>query len=317
MKKYLMLAVAALIAAAPAALNGQAKKPSLMVLPDDTWMTQNGYMTKVDNQGEETYVPDYNKALNENPNLKLVINKIGGMFAERGFTLVDLSAKLASLKTKAAEDAVNTSKSGAAVATNPMDQLLQVARPDIAIKLMYKLKQTGPKKSVTFDLTAIDAYSLSNVANAQGTGLPTIGGDEDVLLEEAVLSHVDNFAESLQTYFDDILANGRIINLDIKVWDSAGIDLEEEFDGTELGEIIDDWVNENTQEHRYTNNGGTEYSIEFTDVRMPLYNEKGKANDARAFAQKLRKFLAAAPYNLVCKVQPRGQGRAIVAIGEK
>ncbi len=312
-----MLAIAALIAAAPAALNGQAKKPSLMVIPDDTWMTQNGYMTKVDNQGEETYVPDYNKALNENPNLKLVINKIGGLFADRGFNLVDLSAKLQSLKTKAAEDAVNTSKSGAAVATNPMDQLLQTARPDIAIRLLYKLKQTGPKKSVTFDMTAIDAYTLENVANASGTGLPTIGGDEDALLEEAVLSHVDNFAESMQTYFDDIIENGRKINLDIKVWDSSDVDLEEEYDGTELGEIIDDWVNANTVNHRYSNDGGTEHSIEFTGVRMPLYNEKGKANDARAFAQQLRKYLAGAPYNLVCKVQPRGQGRAILAIGEK
>lgn len=318
MKKIFAIAAALLISAASVATFAQAKKPALMVIPSTKWMTQNQYVTNVEVQGQTKEVPDYLRAIHNDPDLQGVINQIGKMFNERGFQLVDLEARLNKIAQKQAEDAVNSSKtSGASINKNPMDQLLETARPDIRLALDYRVNKIGPKRSITFDLTGFDAYSDKNVASASGTGLPSFTVETAVLLEEAVLAHIDNFTDQLQNHFDDILENGREITMDVKVWDSAPIDLEEEFDGTELGEIIDDWVNENTVNHRYSNDGASENMIEFSGIRMPIYNEKGKAMDAKQFGNKLQKFLAAAPYNLECKVQPRGQGRVIVVIGEK
>ena len=43
----------------PAFVFGQAKKPSLMVVPSDLWCNQNGYMTEENSMGEMVPVPDY------------------------------------------------------------------------------------------------------------------------------------------------------------------------------------------------------------------------------------------------------------------
>ena len=40
-----------------------------------------------------------------------------------------------------------------------------------------------------------------------------------VLLEEAVLAHLDNFNGTLMTHFDDLFENGREVIMRIKVWD--------------------------------------------------------------------------------------------------
>ncbi|MCB0383400.1 MAG: hypothetical protein KDD05_08920, partial [Psychroserpens sp.] len=45
---------------------GQAKKPTLMVVPSDVWCNQNGYMIEFDNQGSTIRIPDYKRAFQEN-----------------------------------------------------------------------------------------------------------------------------------------------------------------------------------------------------------------------------------------------------------
>ena len=48
---------------------GQAKKPTLMVVPSDVWCNQNGYMLEFDNEGSVQKLPDYKKAFQENSDL--------------------------------------------------------------------------------------------------------------------------------------------------------------------------------------------------------------------------------------------------------
>jgi len=71
--------------------SGQAKKPTLMVVPSDSWMEKNGYMTPFDNQGKIVLIPDY-KAAVRNSDLLMVIGKINELMAERGFPLKDLES---------------------------------------------------------------------------------------------------------------------------------------------------------------------------------------------------------------------------------
>lgn len=52
------------VTAAPAS-HAQAKKPTIMVVPDDAWCTANGYIIETDNQGKTTRTPDYERALQE------------------------------------------------------------------------------------------------------------------------------------------------------------------------------------------------------------------------------------------------------------
>jgi hypothetical protein len=50
---------------------------------------------------------------------------------------------------------------------------------------------------------------------------------------------------------------------------------------------------------------------------IPLFDAKGRALDARRFANELRKFLRGEPFTLESKVMMRGLGEAIIVIGEK
>ena len=65
-------------------------------------------------------------------------------------------------------------------------------------------------------MQGLDAYSDKQIAGASGTGQPSFTAEMPVLLEEAVLAHVDNFNVQLQSHFDDMFANGREIVLELK-----------------------------------------------------------------------------------------------------
>ncbi|GHT12129.1 hypothetical protein AGMMS4956_06270 [Bacteroidia bacterium] len=316
MKKIKLISAMVLALGVSAAAYSQAKKPTIMVVPSDAWCNKNGYMTEFDNQGTTVKMPDYIKALQSNTDLLLVISKINELMSEREFPLKNLESSLKSLQSQAAEDAMLSSKSGAALAESPVDKLKQVAKADIWMQLTWTVNQTGPKKSITFNLQGLDAYTDKQVAGASGTGQPSFSAEVPVLLEEAVLAHLDNFNAQLQTHFDDMAANGREVALRVRVWDSFDGDLEKEYGDDELRTIIENWVGDNTVKGRFSTSDATERLMVFEQVRIPLYNDKGRALDTRNWADGLRKMLRE-KYQIESKVMMKGLGQAQIIIGEK
>lgn len=295
----------------------QAKKPTLMILPSDLWCIKNGYFDEINNQGTLTKVPNYKKAFQENADLLLVISKINGLMAERGFPLKNAESVLKSLEQDAAEVNVGSSKDGSGITETPTDRLKRTAKADIIIQLTWTLNQTGPKKSITFNLQGLDSYTSKQIATATGTGTPSFSAEVPVLLEEAVLAHLDNFNNTLQTHFDDMFENGREITLRIRKFDSWSDDLETEFSGKELSVIIEDWMRENCVKARFSTTDATESQMYFEQVRIPLYDANGRAIDARAFCRDLQKMLSAAPYSIVSKLTTKGLGQATLILGSK
>jgi hypothetical protein len=314
MKKKFLLAL--FLSCGIGAAMAQAKKPTIMVVPSDVWCSKNGYMLEFDNQGTKEKLPDYKRALQENSDLLLVISKINELMAERGFPLKNLESSMKSMQSQAAEDALLTSKSGAALSESPIDKLKQTAKADIWMQMTWTLNQQGPKKSITFNLQGLDAYTDKQIAGASGTGQPTFSAELPVLLEEAVLSHLDNFNNQLQAHFDDMAANGREVALRIRVWDSFDGDLESEYDGEELRTLIEKWVEANTVQGRFSTSDATERMMVLEQVRIPLYNEKGRALDTRNWADGLRKMLRD-KYQIEAKLMMKGLGQAQLVIGEK
>lgn len=315
--KRLVLLMASLFVCAT--LFAQAKKPTIMVVPSDNWCVQNGYVQKFDNMGTEMTLPDYRAALQQNSDLLLAISKINEMMAEREFPLKNLESSLKTLMNQEAEDAMLTNKEGGGVAESPIDKLKKVAKADIWMQLTYTVNQVGPKRSLTFNLQGIDAYTNKQIAGASGTGDPSFAPEIAILIEEAILSHIDNFNAQLQAHFEDIFANGREIVVRIKTWDDAGFDLEEEFDGDELGMIIEDWMSENTKYGRFNTTDATENMMLFEQVRIPLeMEEDGKVRqvDARRWMNGLRKYLKS-EYDIESKLMMQGLGQAQLVIGAK
>ena len=298
---------------------GQAKKPTIMVVPSDNWCIQNGYVQQYDNQGKQVTVPDYKAALQNNSDLLLAISKLNEMMAERGFPLKNLESCLKTLENQSAEDALLTSKDGSAITESPIDKLKKTAKADIWMQLTYTVNQVGPKKSLTFNLQGLDAYSDKQIAGASGTGSPSFTPEIAILIEEAILSHIDSFNAQLQSHFDDLFENGREIVVRIKTWDDFEDGLEREYDGEELGEIIENWMADNTVQGRFNTSDATEDFMLFEQVRIPLsVEEDGRTRqvDARRWVGGLRKYLKS-KYEIESKLMMQGLGQAQLVIGAK
>jgi hypothetical protein len=298
----------------------QAKKPKIIVVPSDVWCNTNGYMMEFENQGKVVKVPDYKKALQENADLLLVISKINELMADRGFPIDNLESSLKSLESDATEDAMLTSKGGGELNESSVDKLKKVAKADIWMQMTWTVNTTGPKKSITFNLQGLDAYTGKQIAGASGTGEPSFTAELPVLLEEAVVAHLDNFNVQLQNHFDDMFTNGREIMLRIMTWDTWDYDLEtDEFGDDELGILLEDWIASNTVNNRFSTSTATENMMLFEQVRIPLYYERNgqqRALDARSWASGLRKYLKNT-YQIESKLMMKGLGQAQLVLGEK
>lgn len=316
MKKIMGLVAATLVATLAF---GQIKKPELMVFPSDAWCINNGYYTEVENMGVTEKVPNYKQALQENVELKLAIAKINDLMAERQFPLQSLEQAIKNVELRRTEDDLTTSKSGNMVAESPLDELSRAAKADIILELTWDVKTLGPKHSVSYILEAKDAYTGKSIGAVSGAGTPSMTADVDVLLEEAIVANIDNFNIRLQDYFTEMQTIGREIVLDIKVFDNnaAGIDLETEYGEDELIDIINRWMFQNTVSGRFSMPYASENVANFTQVRIPVYDDYGIPVDANAFAKKLARMLKKEPYNIPSKVLVKGLGRAVIILGEK
>jgi len=294
---------------------GQAKKPTLMVVPSDAWCKEHGFEQ---NQGTPEQIPDYKAAVSTDKQLNAVISKINILMADRGFPLKDLQQNVKSINNLSAEDRLITSKrSGSAITESPLDRLRRTAKADIILEIDWTVNTLGPKSSITYNLRALDAYSNKQVAGAEGTGTGSFSAELPVLLEEAVQDHMDAFTARLQEHFDDLLENGREVVLDMRIFDSSTVDFEKEYNGYELNEVIDNWLADNCVNHRFSKSDATETMILYEQVRIPLYKQNGMAQDTYGFARDLARFLGAAPYNITVKTINRGLGRCLLVFGEK
>lgn len=293
----------------------QAKKPTLMVVPSDLYCNQHGYMQTFSNQGQTESVPDYKRALQNDPQLLTGITVIGQMMADRGFPLKLMEQELKSLNEESAEDALLTSKSGSDIAESPVDRLKKKSKSDIILQTTWLVNRTGPKYSLTFNLQGIDAYTNKQIAACQGTGDPTFSAELPVLIEESIANHLETFTTQLQNHFDDMFENGREITLRVKKWEDSEYDLESEFDGTELSDIIEDWISANTVKGRFNTSDATENFMYFEQVRIPLFDENQRAMDARRWTRGLINKLKT--LGVPAKLMMKGLGQATIVIGGK
>lgn len=314
MKKILIAACLTLFAASQAL--AQAKKPTIMVVPSNAWCNTNGYSTTETLQGNKRTIPDYAAALDNDIDLIDVLAKIGELMTERGFNLKDLQAQMGNLTRTGTENEFTTSKAGSTIAETPLDRLVSRAKADIVVDLTWKINKTGPKSSVTYILKGLDAYTGKAVATSSGTGAPSLASEVPVLLEEAVVDKMDGFCSQLQAHFEDMAEKGRETILEIRVFDDgSGKDLETEYNGEVLQDIIENWVEENTVQHRFSLTDVTEDMMLFEQVRIPLLKESGAGMDMRSFTQGLTRYLTST-YGIKTKLIAKGLGKVVVVIGE-
>ncbi len=317
MKQFNILLIGIAICWFSQHVEGQAKKPTLMILPSDNWCTQRYFMTEFDNQGTKQKVPNYKQAFQEDTEIGQVITKIGGLLS-KDFPLKSAEQELKNIEARAAEDNMTVNKiNGSYLAESQYDKLRKKAKADIIIQIWWKVNSTSTGKSVSFILEAFDAYTNKQIASSSGNGVTNNTDIVPVLLEKAILTNIEPFKAQLQGHFDDLFLNGREIVLTIKRWNEWDKTLETLINGEEITDYINKWMHKNTVKDRFNMSDATSDEIRFEQVRIPLYNNENQSLDAREFAKGLQKYLNEAPFNFEVKLMTRGLGEAILVLGEK
>jgi len=319
--QYKMLVMSALMSLILSLQAQRATQPSIMVIPNDGWCIEKGYTVEFTDafSGTTREVPDYRKAVNDQE-LIAVIAKINEMFSERGFPLVNMQSALQKIESdRAVEDIINN-RSGAGVGQSPLDQLNATAGADINLVVTWIVNKVGPKKSVTFTLQALDAYTSKQVGGASGTGPQMMSTELPVMLQEAVLSHVDNLQAQMSSHFDDLRTNGREVRVRIMVWNDAPVYLDDECGGTEYIDLISDWMFDNTVNGAFSEGDVTETRMELDFVRIPLYDDRGRPINTRRFGRQLSRYLEKTCSDMDdtgIKVISRGLGEVWLLLGGK
>jgi hypothetical protein len=263
-----------------------------MVLPSKQWMTAGGHMMQFNNQGTTENHPNYRSALESDATLNQVLVKLSGVIKDRGFTVKMLEAQLDKVDQKMADQNMRTT--GGGVYVNPTDMLKMTAKADLVIELAYTINQRGPQKSVQFTLLAKDAGQGTMAGQVTGNTEPSSGSIPEEM-SAALNLYMDAFSADLMKYFEDMVANGREILLNVNVTENFDEDLyTDSYGDDELMLLIEDWVADNTKGGNYNLSDATETMMVFEQTRIPLeYERKGKMRkmDAGAFGSNLAKYL--------------------------
>jgi len=322
MKKLFSIFILSLVSLT---LLGQARKPTIMVVPSDQYCISRGYKLEFESMGAKQTLPDYKAAMQNDADLRLVITKMGQIMADRGFPLKDLEMELRNLEREAAEAAMlMSSTSGSELAESPVDMLKRTAKADIIMDLSFDIKRQGPHRYISVNLRGLDAYTSKQISVAAGAGAPSSAASPELLLEEAVLSHMDGFNAGLQRHFDEMFNIGREVRVNIRRFANWFDNLETyyTYDGEELEllEHIENWFFDNTVSGRFSLSDASDNQMRFEQVRIPMMETdsrgRERAVDTRRWLSGLSRHLRD-NFQIDSKIYMRGLGEAWLIVGEK
>lgn len=322
MKKLFSIFILSLVSLT---LLGQARKPTIMVVPSDQYCISRGYKLEFESMGAKQTLPDYKAAMQNDADLRLVITKMGQIMADRGFPLKDLEMELRNLEREAAEAAMlMSSTSGSELAESPVDMLKRTAKADIIMDLSFDVERQGPHRYISFNLRGLDAYTSKQISGAAGAGAPSSAASPELLLEEAVLSHMDGFNAGLQRHFDEMFNIGREVRVNIRRFANWFDNLETyyTYDGEELEllEHIENWFFDNTVSGRFSLSDASDNQMRFEQVRIPMMETdsrgRERAVDTRRWLSGLSRHLRD-NFQIDSKIYMRGLGEAWLIVGEK
>lgn len=243
---------------------------------------------------------DIRTILEADVNRRIAITKIKEAFDNRGFTTVDFTAKL-----KAAKDNnVLTSDNQSDIKS----QIIQMSGADIYVQSEVNVSQTGGGNSVTILLTGFEASTGNSLSNKVGESGRFFTDDIGKLASKAVELIAQDFLNTMQTKFTDIVNNGKSVIVDIGFDGGSKYTMSSSNIGTSglpLSDMLEEWMGKSAFKNNYHIQGTTDTKMIFDDVRIPLKDDAtGKNYNSNKFALELFKYLKS--LGLDCKKDIKG-----------
>lgn len=292
----------------------QTQKPTMLVIPSDQLLQRFGKLKQQEALGKTIQVRDYSGYLMTDQDSKFIISSIQSKFIEFGYPLNDLEQTLKSINDQEMLDAVD------GIQKDAKTILLTSAKPDIILELDYSLQTDRSsrdfKKTLTYTIRAIDAFSNKVVATIQQTNFSDgqKSSTPASLMQAAIDKDSKTFTNQINNHFNTIIESGRDITLRVTIESGVNLKMSDEcLNNDSYTDFIIDWVKVNTMQGAYNMQRNTETEMYFTNVRIKTLNENGTQYSAYDFARELSKAL-----NKGCGVKSKnttqGLGDATISI---
>lgn len=267
--------------------------PHVMIVPDLVYCKNHDFTQQFNNNGQMETIPDYERALSEDPTLHSVLTQIAQMITDRNadIVIVDLLEAINNAKADAAMAVANAGDESESID----EAIIRNSEADILVKVQFDLVKNGPQYQVAYTLTGTDAYTNRMFAPVEGMGAPSTSANPVVLLREAVYSNMDVFLSKMLSYYSAMLTKGRMVAFEIKTTSSAGVNMNSKVGEYTLREQIEDFLYDNSVDGNgleRVQSGNT--FLRYQGVYVPLtatIRGRQRKQGAKDIAQKLVNFL--------------------------
>lgn len=267
--------------------------PHIMIVPDMIYCKTHSYIQEFDNNGITETVPDYERALSEDPSLHSVLTQIAQLITDRNsdIVVVDLLEAINNAKADQAMAAANSGNQSESVD----EAIIRNSNADILVKVQFDLLKHGPQYQVSYTLTGTDAYTNRMFAPVEGMGAPSTSANPVVLLRAAVIDRMDAFLEKMLSYYKNMTTNGRMVAFEIKTTSTTGVSMSSKVGDVTLRELIEDFLYDNSVDGNgleRVKSGDT--FLQYQGVYIPLIatiRGRQRKQGAKDVAQKLVNYL--------------------------
>ena len=314
MKRILTIAISLLAMTSSVWAQKAMTPPHVMVVPDMIYCKAHGFTQQFNNNGITETIPDYEKALTEDPTLHSVLIQVAQLISDRNqdIVIVDLLEAINQMKADAAMAAANAGDQYESVE----EAIIRNSEADILIKVQYDLLKNGPQYQVSYTITGTDAYTSRMFAPIEGMGAPSTSANPVVLLREAVYQNMDAFLTKVLQYYQGMVTKGRMVAFDIKTTESSGVNMNTKVGDITLHELIEDFLFDNSVDGNGTErvkSGAT--FMQYQGVYIPLISTirgRQRKQGAKDVALKLVNELSSKGITAEYKV--RGLGKVNIYI---
>ena len=229
---------------------------------------------------------DLRTVLENDVNKRIAITKIKEAFDNRGFTTVDFAAKLKATTT----DAAMTSKNQ----TDLKTMIVQQSGADIYVEAEVDVLMSSSGNSVKIIVTGYECSTGNSLANKVGESGKFYTDDIGKLASKSIETIAEDFLNTLQMKFTDIITNGKSILVIFGFADDSQLFMSSEVgsQGLQLSDEIELWMEEHAYKNNYHIQGTTDRQMIFDDVRIPLKDPTtGNNYNPNKFALDIFKFM--------------------------
>lgn len=291
-------------------VNDQAK-PTLMIIPSDKLLKENGALQEENYDGVSHVVRDYSGYLLRNETNKIAISTIQKEFVSIGYPLNDLERTLKQINDHSLRDQAD------GIMKDAKTLLLESAQPDIILELDYSynmdMNSRNFDRTVDYVLTAIDAYTNKVISAYTFSGGE--GDNFETAFSSAIHKNINGTVKDIQKYFQDVVNNGREITVQFAITNGSNISFVDAYSST--GETYQEWIQDymdyNTINGTYRLERNSDYQLYFTNVRIKNQNDNGTQLNALGWGRKCVKEMRE-KLGISCTNKSQGLSEVLITI---